>query len=385
MKVAQLSATIPDLLPEEYARKLAELQSNAPPMSWVFVKRRMKAELGDNWENNFSFFDKEASFAASLGQVHKAKLKNNEIVACKLQYPDMSSAVEADLNQLKIIFKIYSSYNKSIQIREIYKEIEARLKEELDYKLEHRHLKIFEYMHKKNYFIKIPKVYKNISTQRLLVMEYLDGKKLIEYKNSSQKIRNELAKNLFMAWYLPFYKYGIIHGDPHLGNYSVNKDNNINLFDYGCIRVFPAKFVKGVIDLYFALKEKNDQKIKLAYKAWGFNDIDDGLMNVLNKWALFLYDPILKNEVRRIQDSDSGIYGAKIANEVHKELKKYGGVKPPREFVFMDRAAVGLGSIFIHLRAEINWYKLFHELIKDFSVKNLEANQKKAITYSKKP
>ena len=384
MKVAQLSATIPDLLPEEYARKLAELQSNAPPMSWVFVKRRMKAELGDNWENNFSSFDKEASFAASLGQVHKAKLKNNEIVACKLQYPDMSSAVEADLNQLKIIFKIYSSYNKSIQIREIYKEIEARLKEELDYKLEHRHLKIFEYMHKKNYFIKIPKVYKNISTQRLLVMEYLDGKKLIEYKNSSQKIRNELAKNLFMAWYLPFYKYGIIHGDPHLGNYSVNKDNNINLFDYGCIRVFPAKFVKGVIDLYFALKEKNDQKIKLAYKAWGFNDIDDGLMNVLNKWALFLYDPILKNEVRRIQDSDSGIYGAKIANEVHKELKKYGGVKPPREFVFMDRAAVGLGSIFIHLRAEINWYKLFHELIKDFSVKNLEANQKKAITYSKK-
>ena len=384
MKVAQLSATIPDLLPEEYARKLAELQSNAPPMSWVFVKRRMKAELGDNWENNFSSFDKEASFAASLGQVHKAKLKNNEIVACKLQYPDMSSAVEADLNQLKIIFKIYSSYNKSIQIREIYKEIEARLKEELDYKLEHRHLKIFEYMHKKNSFIKIPKVHKNISTQRLLVMEYLDGKKLIEYKNSSQKIRNELAKNLFMAWYFPFYKYGIIHGDPHLGNYSVNKDNNINLFDYGCVRIFPAKFVKGVIDLYFALKEKNDQKIKLAYKAWGFNDIDDGLMNVLNKWALFLYDPILKNEVRRIQDSDSGIYGAKIANEVHKELKKYGGVKPPREFVFMDRAAVGLGSIFIHLRAEINWYKLFHELIKDFSVKNLEANQKKAIAYSKK-
>ena len=385
MKVAQLSATIPDLLPEEYARKLAELQSNAPPMSWVFVKRRMKAELGDNWENHFSSFDKEASFAASLGQVHKAKLKNNQIVACKLQYPDMSSAVEADLNQLKIIFKIYSSYNKSIQIREIYKEIEARLKEELDYKLEHRHLKIFEYMHKKNSFIKIPKVYKNISTQRLLVMEFLYGKKLIEYKNSSQKIRNELAKNLFMAWYFPFYKYGIIHGDPHLGNYSVNKDNNINLFDYGCVRIFPAKFVKGVIDLYFALKEKNDQKIKLAYKAWGFNDIDDGLMNVLNKWALFLYDPILKNEVRRIQDSDSGIYGAKIANEVHKELKKYGGVKPPREFVFMDRAAVGLGSIFIHLRAEINWYKLFHDLIKDFSVKDLEANQKKAITYSKKP
>ena len=384
MKVAQLSATIPDLLPEEYARKLAELQSNAPPMSWVFVKRRMKAELGENWEKNFTDFDKDASFAASLGQVHKAKLNGNEIVACKLQYPDMSSAVIADLNQLKIIFKIYSSYNKSIQIREIYKEIEARLKEELDYQLEHRHLKIFDYMHKKNTFIKIPKVYKKLSTQRLLVMEYLDGKKLIEYKNSSQKVRNDLAKKLFMAWYYPFYKYGIIHGDPHLGNYSVNKENKINLFDYGCVRIFPAKFVKGVIDLYFALKEKNNEKIKLAYVVWGFKDIDDKLMNVLNKWALFLYDPILKNEVRRIQDSDSGIYGAKIAGEVHKELRKYGGVKPPREFVFMDRAAVGLGSIFIHLKAEINWYKLFHELIKDFSIENLDTNQKNAIAFSKK-
>ena len=116
MKVAQLSATIPDLLPEEYARKLAELQSNAPPMSWVFVKRRMKAELGENWQDIFLSFDKEASFAASLGQVHKASLPNKDNVACKLQYPDMASAVEADLGQLKIIFKIYSSYNKYVRI-----------------------------------------------------------------------------------------------------------------------------------------------------------------------------------------------------------------------------------------------------------------------------
>ena len=382
MKVAQLSATIPDLLPEEYARKLAELQSNAPPMSWVFVKRRMKAELGENWEDQFLSFDREASFAASLGQVHKATMPNKENVACKLQYPDMASAVEADLGQLKIIFKIYSSYNKSIQIKEIYKEIEARLKEELDYRLEYKHLKVFNFIHQKNEYIKIPKVYEKISTNRLLVMQYLEGKKLIEYKNAPQKLRNDLAKKLFMTWYYPFYKYGIIHGDPHLGNYSVDKKNNINLFDFGCVRIFPATFVKGVIDLYFALKQKDNSKIKKAYEAWGFKDIDNKLMTVLNKWALFLYDPILKNEVRRIQDSDSGIYGAKIAGEVHRELKKYGGVKPPREFVFMDRAAVGLGSIFIHLKAEINWYKLFHALIKDFSVKTVDNNQKKALKFA---
>ena len=88
----------------------------------------------------------------------------------------------------------------------------------------------------------------------------------------------------------------------------MDKKNNINLFDYGCVRIFPAKFVKGVIDLYFALKENDNSKIKKAYEAWGFKDIDDKLMAVLNKWALFLYDPILKNEVRRIQDSDCLLY-----------------------------------------------------------------------------
>jgi predicted unusual protein kinase regulating ubiquinone biosynthesis (AarF/ABC1/UbiB family) len=210
-------------------------------------------------------------------------------------------------------------------------------------------------------------------------MEYLKGKKLIDYKNAPQKIRNDLAKKLFITWYYPFYKYGIIHGDPHLGNYSVDQKNNINLFDYGCVRIFPPKFVKGVIDLYFALKNKDQKKIKAAYVAWGFNNIDEKLMSSLNKWALFLYDPILHNGVRKIQESDSGIYGAKIAGEVHQELKKYGGVKPPREFVFMDRAAVGLGSIFIHLKAEVNWYKIFHDLIKDFDVKKVTQNQKKAL------
>ena len=339
----------------------------------------MKAELGENWEKHFKKFDQEASYAASLGQVHKAVLKTNENVACKLQYPDMSSAVEADLGQLKFIFKIYSSYNKSIQIKEIYKEISERLKEELDYRLEYSHLKIFRHIHSNNSFVKIPQVYEKISTDRLLVMEYLKGKKLIDYKNAPQKIRNDLAKKLFITWYYPFYKYGIIHGDPHLGNYSVDQKNNINLFDYGCVRIFPPKFVKGVIDLYFALKNKDQKKIKAAYVAWGFNNIDDKLMSSLNKWALFLYDPILHNGIRKIQESDSGIYGAKIAGEVHQELKKYGGVKPPREFVFMDRAAVGLGSIFIHLKAEVNWYKIFHDLIKDFDVKKVSLNQKKAL------
>ena len=104
-----------------------------------------------------------------------------------------------------------------------------------------------------------------------------------------------------------------------------------------------------------------------------------GNRSVLNKWAGFLYSPLMEDKVQKIQESDSGIYGAQIASEVHQELKKLGGVKPPKEFVFMDRAAVGLGSVFMHLKAEVNWYRIFHELIEDFNSKKLMKNQQKAL------
>ena len=106
MKVAQILSTIPNALPNEYAVQLAELQSNAPPMGWNFVKRRMAAELGPDWRSMFDDFDQEAAAAASLGQVHRATDTRGAPLACKLQYPDMSSVVEADLKQLKLVFGI---------------------------------------------------------------------------------------------------------------------------------------------------------------------------------------------------------------------------------------------------------------------------------------
>src|SRR4051812_26979784 len=97
MKVAQLMSTVPDLLPPEYATELAQLQSNAPPMGWAFVKRRMSAELGPDWQAKFGSFEHQPAAAASLGQVHRATALDGAALACKLQYPDMQSAVEADL------------------------------------------------------------------------------------------------------------------------------------------------------------------------------------------------------------------------------------------------------------------------------------------------
>jgi len=379
MKVAQLSATIPDLLPEEYTKELMHLQSNAPPMGWLFVKRRMATELSLDWQKQFKQFDKEATRAASLGQVHKAVLNNNKTVACKLQYPDMQSAVSADLSQLKMIFSIYQSYNKAIKTDDVYKEITERLNEELDYEREKKLMNVFNKIFSKNNFIHVPKTFEKLSTKRLLTMSWLEGKSILIYKDAKKETRNLLARNMYYAWYKPFFDYGVIHGDPHLGNYSVQEDLSINLYDFGCMRIFRSKFIKGVIDLYFAL-QKNDEALAVhAFEQWGFNDMTKEKLKILSKWANFLYAPLMENKVQKIQESDSGVYGAKIASEVHRELRKIGGVKPPKEFVFMDRAAVGLGSVFMHLRAEVNWYRVFHELIDNFNQKNLTDRQQNTL------
>ena len=379
MKVAQLSATIPDLLPEEYTKELLHLQSNAPPMGWLFVKRRMATELSQDWQKKFKEFDKEATRAASLGQVHKAFLNNGESVACKLQYPDMQSAVSADLSQLKMIFSIYQSYNKAIKTDEVYKEITERLNEELDYEREKKLMNVFGKIFSKDNFIHVPKTHDRLSTKRLLTMSWLEGKSILEYKGSKKDVRNSLARNMYYAWYKPFFDYGVIHGDPHLGNYSVQDNLSINLYDFGCMRIFKSKFIKGVIDLYFALQNDDEALAVHAYEQWGFDDITKEKLKILSKWANFLYAPLMEDKVQKIQESDSGVYGAQIASEVHRELKKIGGVKPPKEFVFMDRAAVGLGSVFMHLRAEVNWYTVFHELIDNFNQKKLTEKQQNTL------
>ena len=381
MKAAQILATIPDALPREYAEALRQLQSNAPPMGWHFVKRRMRTELGPGWQRRFERFEHEAAAAASLGQVHRATGKDGRELACKLQYPDMLSAVEADLQQLKLAFAVYRRYDKAIDPSNVYHELAARLREELDYEREARHMRLYARLLEGEAGVVIPDTLEDLSTDRLLTMTWLEGLPLLAFiaKHEDQDLRNRVALNMFRAWYVPFYNYGVIHGDPHLGNYTMREDGTVNLLDFGCIRVFPSPFVRGVIDLYCALRDDNEDLAVSAYETWGFHDLGRELLDALNIWARFLYGPLLEDRRQPIMEGESVLYGARVANQVHEELRRLGGVRPPREFVLMDRAAIGLGSVFMHLKADINWHRQFHDLIDDFDEKKLARRQQAAL------
>ncbi|MDO9412312.1 MAG: AarF/UbiB family protein [Pseudolabrys sp.] len=385
MKVAQLLATIPDAVPPEYAAELMKLQSEAPPMGWAFVKRRMQAELGAGWEQRFKTFEHQPAAAASLGQVHRAEALDGSPLACKLQYPDMQSAVEADLSQLQLLFKLRKRFDPAIDTSEMGVEIGARLREELDYGREAKHAALYDIMLKDEPSIRVPKVWPELSSGRLLTMQWMEGSKMLSHTEDSLAIRNKLATAMFTAWWFPFSRFGVIHGDPHLGNYTVfddakGKAAGINLLDYGCIRIFPPSFVGGVVDLYRGLHEGDEARVVHAYETWGFKRLTKPLIDVLNIWARFIYGPLLDDRVRTIADGvKPAEYGRKQAFQVHQALKKLGPVQVPREFVFMDRAAVGLGAVFLHLAAELNFYRLFNEAIENFDVTQVAARQTAAL------
>jgi predicted unusual protein kinase regulating ubiquinone biosynthesis (AarF/ABC1/UbiB family) len=232
--------------------------------------------------------------------------------------------------------------------------------------------------------IRVPRVWPELSTGRLLTLEWLEGRRLLEHKDDDLATRNRIATNMFTAWWWSFGRFGVIHGDPHLGNYTVfdngTRGAGINLLDYGCIRIFPPKFVGGVVDLYTGLL-RNDYDLSVhAYETWGFKRLNRELIDVLNIWARFIYGPLLEDRVRSLADGiKPAEYGRREAFRVHQALREMGPVTVPREFVFMDRAAIGLGAVFLHLRAEINFHQLFNAAIADYSLERVSERQSTAL------
>ncbi len=214
-------------------------------------------------------------------------------------------------------------------------------------------------------------------------MTWLEGRPLMRRLEESppQEERNRIAEALFRAWYVPFYRYGVIHGDPHLGNYQVRPDGTRQPAglrrDPGVPGPFRARRDRPVTRRFATTtRRRRSTPTRCGVLPICRNE----KMGVLNHWAKFLYEPLIQDRVRRIQESDDPQYGRAVAEEVHAGLKRTGGVRPPREFVLMDRAAIGLGGVFLRLGAELNWSRLFHELIEGLDVDAMAARQSQALS-----
>lgn len=351
IKIAQFLATLPGILPPDYAAAFATLQNQAPAMAPLFVKRRMANELGANWQQYFARFDTTAAFAASLGQVHCATLHDGRKVACKLQYPRMDHVIETDLAQLQWWLGVYKAWDGTIDHGEILKEIRFHLAQELDYTLEHANMADFKQHY--SHLMTVADVVPELSTGKLLTMTWHEGRPVWDTSNPE-----DVAEKLFRAWYVPFYEKGWLHSDPHPGNYVVGDSGQLVVFDFGCVRRFELSFVEGVKALYCALR-RGSSPLE-AFNMWGFTSITPQVEHALTLWAKLLFEPLLDDRVRLLYD-DAEMVRTR-AEDVYKALQQAGGVKPPREFVLMDRTALGIGSVLTRLKARVNWYRLFEEV-----------------------
>ena len=178
---------------------------------------------------------------------------------------------------------------------------------------------------------------------------------------------------------MPFYRFGVIHGDPHLGNYQVRADNNLNLLDFGAIRVFQPKFISGVIHLYEAIRDGDNEKARHAYENWGFPQPQQGTARGAQPMGRVRLRAAAAGPGAPHPGARRQLLWAQRGEKVHAGLRQTGSVRPPREFVLMDRAALGLGSVFLRLKAELNWSELFHELIADFDPATVAERQKAAL------
>ena len=380
MKGAQIAGTLPDVFPPAFVAELAKLQSDAPEMGAAFVRRRMAAELGRDWQAKFKSFDLKAAHAASLGQVHRAVAPDGRALTCKLQYPDMQSAVEADLTQLKTALSLQRLAERKFDTSEIAAEVVERIRDELDYVREAAQMRLFRFMLKGHQQISVPEPVAELSTGRLLTMTWLEGVPFREALKAPQAERDAIGRALYEAWFAPLYRFGVVHGDAHLGNYTVRADGGINLLDFGCTRVFPARVVKGLVDLYRAQLSRDDALAARAYAEWGFENATPELVEKMRPWATLVFGPMLEDRERTIGDGapafavdPSSIWAMK------QRLREGATVRPPREFVFVARAILGVGAALVHLDARLNWHRMFEGLIEGFDVAAVAARQAEAL------
>lgn len=384
MKGAQIAGGLPDVFPPAFAAALSKLQNDAPSMGPSFVRRRMAAELGPKWESRFAKFDLTAAHAASLGQVHKAITHDGRVVACKLQYPDMQSAVDADLAQLTTVLALQRAAERKLDTSEIAQEVRERIAEELDYARELKHMRLFRAILAERIDIVAPEPLPELSTRRLLTMTWLEGRSFQDALKDSDMPREPVATALFHAWWLPLFRFGVVHGDAHFGNYTIRGDGGVNLFDFGNVRVFRAQVVGGLVDLYHALRDDDRRLAARGYEKWGFSDVTPDLLDKMEVWARMVFGPMLRDERRSIS-ADSPLSGDTDTPQMwalwdlKQRLREGGVVRPPREFFVIARAIVGLASALVQIDAQLNWHRMFEALIADFDADAVARRQADAL------
>jgi aarF domain-containing kinase len=284
MKVGQTLANFPDIVPREFVETLDQLHFDAPPMHWSLLREMVHNELGDDPENLFASFENRAFAAASLGQVHGARLKTGEEVAIKIQYPGIARTIREDVRNLQM-FMLPARLSRDWEnTKEQFSDLRARLERETDYKQEAATLERARQLFREDDGVVVPRVYPEYSTSRVLTMERLHGMHLEEFlaTNPSQERRNEFGRKMVRSWYRLMYAGRLINADMHPGNFIFMEDDRLGMIDFG--------FMIEIDDTLWELFRKMDRPLTTGRR--------DDRIAAMKEWSWIGDDPADQERLR---------------------------------------------------------------------------------------
>jgi predicted unusual protein kinase regulating ubiquinone biosynthesis (AarF/ABC1/UbiB family) len=365
MKIGQTLANFPDIVPQEFVETLDQLHYSAPPMHWALLREMVQNELGDDPEELFASFSKGAFAAASLGQVHAARLRTGENVAVKIQYPGIARTIGDDFRNLAL-FLLPGRLNGDWEhVKNQMNDLRMRLERETDYKAEAALLTKARSLFKEEEGILIPRVYTDHSTARVLTMERIDGVHLDEFlaSNPSQEQRNEAGRKILRAWYRLFMSGRMFYADFHPGNFLFLKDGRLGVIDFGFVLPLEGELWTqfGRMDRLFRSGRREDRIAALKEWSWITDDpVDADRLRLMEEYSLWCWQSIYGGG--EFDFADEADFKKGVALFVEIARKRYSRAMPCTPSI--SRQQFGCRSILYRLKAKVDVKSISEEELK---------------------
>ena len=365
MKLVQMLSMRTDILPSEVVNILSVVQSSAPPMDYSLIREQVKKELGKYPEQLFKDFDQEAFAAASLGQVHRAHLQSGEVVVVKVQYPGVDKTVTQDLKNMKALLRIFTMITRDVlrqkfDASELYQEMEERLYEELDYCHEAQNIRLFQRLLSDDDEVIIPRVYPDFSSRRVLTLDFIDGYKLqdIAAPGVDKELQDWVVIKYFQLIWRQICEFGVLHTDPHPGNYLVTYHPKLAILDFGSVRIFPEEIRKSYLALAKAILARDEQTMARCFVSLGYLDPDQD-PTPLVRVMYIMFEGLIDDCEFDPRNFDSVAKTMEITT-IGLENRIFNA---PGHRLFLVRALLGLDGYIHQFGTVTNWHRLFRDCL----------------------
>lgn len=365
MKLVQMLSMRTDILPSEVVSILSVVQSSVPPMDYDLIREQVKSELGKFPEQLFKAFDRDAFAAASLGQVHRARLKSGDDVVVKVQYPGVDQTVAQDLKNMKALLQVFTLITRDVlrqkfDASELYQEMEERLHEELDYLHEAKNISLFQRLFADDEEMLIPRVYPDVSSRRVLTMEFIDGYKVqdVAAPGVDQSLKDWVVTKYFTITWRQICEFGVLHTDPHPGNYLVTYHPKLAMLDFGSVRVFPEEIRKSYLQLAKAILTKDEKSMARCFVELGYLDPEQDPAPLVRVMYI-MFEGLVDDHDFDPRDFDSVAKTMEITT-IGIENRIFNA---PGHRLFLVRALLGLDGYIHQFGTVTNWHRLFRRCI----------------------